>query len=89
MVNRSETRMDILEERMSSVQAEMVTMKQELQKIPSIEQGIATLMSRVDQVLKNQERRTEPMVEGQASLEFRKRRLGLARDGSRLQEGQP
>ncbi|KAK9177149.1 hypothetical protein WN944_029168 [Citrus x changshan-huyou] len=55
MVTRMESRVEFVEEVVTSVQGELGAIKQELQKIPNMEQGIAALMEKLDQVVQTQE----------------------------------
>ncbi|KAL9429190.1 hypothetical protein AB3S75_031074 [Citrus x aurantiifolia] len=55
MVTRMESRVEFMEDVVMSVQGELGVIKQELQKIPNLEQGIAALMKKLDQVVQTQE----------------------------------
>ena len=55
MVTRMKSRMEFMEEVVTSVQGELGAIKQELQKIPNMEQGIAALMEKLNQVVQTQE----------------------------------
>ena len=55
MVTRMKSRMEFMEEVVTSVQGELGAIKQELQKIPNLEQGIVALIEKLDQVVQTQE----------------------------------
>lgn len=51
MVTRMESRMEFMEEVVTLVQGELGAIKQELWKISNLEQGIAALMEKLNQVV--------------------------------------